>query len=61
MKPEEVLINLKNFELWDFADYPLSKREAQVCVKALNALIEKEKRKGGTGNEKTDTHEGNKG
>lgn len=44
MKPEEVLINLKNFELWDFADYPLSKREAQVCVKALNALIEKEKK-----------------
>ena len=42
MRPEEILTNLKNFELWDFADYPLSKREAQVVIKALHALVDKE-------------------
>lgn len=42
MTAEEVLANLMNFELWDIQNYPMSKAEAYVCIKALKDMAEKD-------------------
>lgn len=44
MTPEEVLSNLRNFELWDIQDYLMSKREAVVCIKALQMMCQNNER-----------------
>lgn len=35
MGSKEVLVNLKNFDSWDYKHYSLRQEEAEVCIAAL--------------------------
>jgi len=44
MTAREVLVNIKNYDLWEFRDYKLSKKEAEVIVEALREKVERDER-----------------
>lgn len=39
MRPIDVVVNLKNYDMWDIDKYKMSKEEAEVCVTALGKMI----------------------
>ena len=42
MGTKEVLVNLENYDLWDFYDYKLCQKEAAVVIEALREKYERE-------------------
>lgn len=43
MTAKEVLVNIKSYDLWEFSDYRLPKREAMVVMEALRRMAEEER------------------
>lgn len=44
MTAKEVLVNIKGFDMWEFANYKLSQDEAAVVIEALEEKAQKENR-----------------
>lgn len=42
MTVREVLVNIKNFDMWEYASYKLSQDEAAVVIEALEEKARKE-------------------
>lgn len=42
MTTREVLVNIKNFDMWEYASYKLSQDEAAVVIEALEEKARKE-------------------
>lgn len=40
MTPKEVLTNLKGFIGWEYSCYSMCKKEADICIEALEEKIE---------------------
>lgn len=44
MTAREVMVNIENYDLWEFYDYKLPEREAEVVVGALREKAERDER-----------------
>lgn len=56
MTPKQVLVNIKNYDLWDFFDYKLTEKEAAVVIAALEEMVAKDEREQAERIHKTDEH-----
>lgn len=44
MTAREVLVNIKGFDMWEFANYKMSQDEAKVVIEALEEKVQREEK-----------------